>query len=165
MLISGKDKLERMRDGRVIYIGAERVDDVTTHPALRAGAATVAGLYDLKADPAQRELFTFEENGELISLYWLRCRTRDDLRRRMRCMKAIADATHGLIGRSPDQVADQIVELAEQTGVDHLMFKCGWPGLAHEHTMRCLALLSQEVLPRVRKQIGPQRLATTAAAE
>ena len=32
MLVSGKEKLERMRDGRVIYIGAERVDDVTRHP-------------------------------------------------------------------------------------------------------------------------------------
>jgi aromatic ring hydroxylase len=35
MLISGKEKLERMRDGRAIYIGAERVDDVTRHPAFR----------------------------------------------------------------------------------------------------------------------------------
>ena len=58
MLATGKEKLERMRDGRAVYIGAERVDDVTTHPAFRAGAATVAGLYDTKADPAQRDLFT-----------------------------------------------------------------------------------------------------------
>jgi len=31
MLVSGREKLERMRDGRAVYIGAERVDDVTTH--------------------------------------------------------------------------------------------------------------------------------------
>ena len=30
MLATGSEKLERMRDGRVVYIGAERVDDVTT---------------------------------------------------------------------------------------------------------------------------------------
>ena len=64
MLISGKEKLERMRDGRAIYIGAERVNDVTRHPAFKNAAQTIAGLYDLKADPDQRELFTFEENGE-----------------------------------------------------------------------------------------------------
>ena len=92
MLVSGQQKLDRMRDGRAVYLGAERVDDVTAHPAFREGAKTVAGLYDLKADPAQRDLFSFEENGERISLYWLRCRTRDDLVRRMRCCKAIADA-------------------------------------------------------------------------
>ena len=57
-------KLERMRDGRAVYIGAERVDDVTSHPAFREGARTIAGLYDLKADPEKRELFSFEEDGE-----------------------------------------------------------------------------------------------------
>lgn len=112
MLISGREKLERMRDGRAVYIGAERVDDVTTHPAFRHGARTIAGLYDLKADPAQRDLFSYEEDGEHYALYWLRCRTRDELRRRMRAMKAIADATFGLIGRSPDHVAGLVTGLA-----------------------------------------------------
>jgi 4-hydroxyphenylacetate 3-monooxygenase len=106
-----------MRDGRVVYIGAERVDDVTAHPAFRGGAQTVAGLYDLKADPAKRDLFSFEESGELISLYWLRCRNRDDLARRMRCCKAIADATYGFIGRSPDQVSGLITGLAMNAGL------------------------------------------------
>ena len=112
MLISGQRKLERMRDGRVVYIGAERVDDVAAHPAFREGAKTVAGLYDLKADPQKKELFSFDEDGESISLYWLRCRTRDDLARRMRCSKAIADATYGFVGRSPDQVSGLITGLA-----------------------------------------------------
>ena len=112
MLATGKQKLERMRDGRAVYIGAERVGDVTSHPAFRQGAQTVARLYDMKADPAKRELFTFEEDGERISLYWLRCKTRDDLVRRMRCCKAIADATFGFIGRSPDQVSGLVTGLA-----------------------------------------------------
>ncbi len=112
MLVSGSEKLERMRDGRVVYIGAERVDDVTSHPAFRNGARTIAALYDLKADPAKRDLFTFDDNGERIGLQWLRCRSREDLARRMRAMKAIADATYGLIGRSPDHVAGLITGLA-----------------------------------------------------
>ena len=112
MLINGKEKLERMRDGRAIYIGAERVDDVTCHPAFRNGAQTIAGLYDLTSDPKQHDLFSFEENGERFGLPWLRCRTREDLARRMRAMKAIADATYGLIGRSPDHVAGLVTGLA-----------------------------------------------------
>ena len=69
-----------MCDGRVIYIGAERVDDVTRHPAFKNAAQ--AGLYDLKADPRQlRHLFSFEENGER---YGLRRPSREDLARRMR---------------------------------------------------------------------------------
>src|SRR5262249_6467039 len=112
MLVSGSDKLARMRDGRVIYIGRERVDDVTEHPALRNGARTIAALYDLKADAARRDAFPFEEGGERFGLQWLRCRTREDLARRMRAMKLIADATFGLIGRSPDHVAGLITGLA-----------------------------------------------------
>ena len=87
MLATGRRKLERMRDGRAVYIGAERVDDVTAHPAFRQGAQTIAELYDLKADPAKRELFSYEENGERYGLQWLRCRTRDDLARRMRALQ------------------------------------------------------------------------------
>ena len=117
MLISGQRKLERMRDGRAVYIGAERVDDVTSHPAFREGAKTVAGLYDLKADPRKKELFSYDEDGESISLYWLRCRNRDDLARRMRCCKAIADATYGFVGRSPDQVSGLITGLAMNAGL------------------------------------------------
>jgi 4-hydroxyphenylacetate 3-monooxygenase len=112
MLIDGREKLERMRDGRAVYIGAERVDDVTRHDAFRNAAQTIAALYDVKADPARRELFAFEENGELYGLPWLRCRSREDLARRMRAMKAIADSTYGMIGRSPDHVAGLVTGLA-----------------------------------------------------
>src|ERR1700733_13919193 len=97
MLVTGSEKLERMRDGRVVYIGAERVDDVTTHPAFRRGAETVAALYDLKADPARRDLFCFEEAGEQYALQWLRCRSREDLAHRMRALRATAEATYGFI--------------------------------------------------------------------
>ena len=38
MLMSGKEYLESIRDGRRVYIGSERVEDVTTHPAFRNAA-------------------------------------------------------------------------------------------------------------------------------
>jgi alkanesulfonate monooxygenase SsuD/methylene tetrahydromethanopterin reductase-like flavin-dependent oxidoreductase (luciferase family) len=66
---------------------------------------------------------------------------------------------------SPQQVEDQIVELAEETSIDHLMFKCGWPGLAHEHTMRSLERLSAEVLPRVRERLSAGKKGRAAIAE
>src|SRR4029079_5746806 len=101
MIISEKEKLERMRDGRAIYIGAERVEDVTRHPAFRNAEQTIAGLYPRKAEPQRHELFSFKENGERYALHWLRCRNREDLARRMRAMNKIADATYGLPGAPP----------------------------------------------------------------
>ena len=41
-------------------------------------AGTVAALYDMKADPANRETLTYEEEGERHSIYFLRPRTREE---------------------------------------------------------------------------------------
>ena len=98
MLRSGKEHLELIRDGRIVYIGAERVDDVTRHPAFRNAAQTVAALYDMKADPALREEMTYEEDAGRHSIYFLRARTRDDLQRRMIGHRRIADFTYGMFG-------------------------------------------------------------------
>jgi 4-hydroxyphenylacetate 3-monooxygenase len=42
MLKTGKEHLEQLRDGRVVYIGEEKVTDVTTHPAFRHAAQSIA---------------------------------------------------------------------------------------------------------------------------
>jgi 4-hydroxyphenylacetate 3-monooxygenase len=117
MLISGQDKLNRMRDGREIYIGSERVTDVTTHPAFRNAARTVAALYDFKADPAQQDHLTYEEGGERYSAYFLRAKNARDLALRTHAHKAIADKTFGLFGRTPDHVAGMITGLAMKAEV------------------------------------------------
>jgi 4-hydroxyphenylacetate 3-monooxygenase len=112
MLRTGKEHLETLRDGRVIYIGGERVDDVTTHPAFRGAAGTVAAIYDLKADPANRDTMTYEEDGGRHSIYFLRPKTRDDLQRRMVAHRKIADLTFGMFGRSPDHVASFVTGMS-----------------------------------------------------
>jgi 4-hydroxyphenylacetate 3-monooxygenase len=117
MLRSGQEHLERLRDGRVIHVGDERIDDVTTHPLFRNAARTVAAIYDMKADPANRDTMSFEEEGERFSMYFLLPRTQEDLRRRMRAHKAIADMTYGLLGRSPDHVASFVTGMATDPSV------------------------------------------------
>jgi 4-hydroxyphenylacetate 3-monooxygenase len=114
MLRTGKEHLETLRDGRVVYVGGERVDDVTRHPAFRNAAATVAAIYDLKADPANREILTYEEDGSRHSFYYLRPKSRDDLQRRMQGHRMIAEFTFGMFGRSPDHVASFITGMAMQ---------------------------------------------------
>jgi len=117
MLIGGKEKLERMRDGREVYIGSERVPDVTRHPAFRNAAQTIARLYDLKADPAQHDVFSYEEDGERFSAYFLKARSAEQLALRTKAHKAIADSTFGLIGRTPDHVAGMITGIAMNASV------------------------------------------------
>lgn len=117
MLKTGKDHLEGLRDGRTIYIGAEKVTDVTTHPAFAHAAQTVADLYDAKRARENLDLFSYEEDGERYSMWYLRARTKDDLRRRMNCHKAIADMTYGMMGRSPDHVSGFVTGMAAEPSV------------------------------------------------
>ena len=117
MLKTGKEHLECLRDGRVVYIGGEKVDDVTTHPAFAESAKSMAALYDMKADPANRDVMSYEEDGERFSMYYLRPKNQEDLRKRMRAHKRIADETCGLFGRSPDHVSSFVTGLAMKPDV------------------------------------------------
>src|SRR2546428_10633773 len=109
MLKSGSEPLESLKDGRVVYIGSERVDDVTTHPGFGNGARSMAAIYDLKrVDPA----FSFAEGKERYSAYFLRARNREDLQKRTHLHRAIAAMSHGLLGRSPDHVSSFVTGMA-----------------------------------------------------
>jgi len=112
MLKTGAEHLESIRDGRTVYIGSERVTDVTTHPAFRHAARSIAAIYDLKADPAHRDQLTFEEDGGRHSAYFLRARSREDLEKRTAIHRRIAALSQGLLGRSPDHVASFVTGMS-----------------------------------------------------
>ena len=108
MLKTGEDYLASLRDGRTIYIGDEQVKDPTSHPAFDKIAATYAKFYDLKAAPENRDLLSFEEDGERYSMYFLRPTCREDLARRTAAHRFITEFSYGLLGRSPDATAGNI---------------------------------------------------------
>jgi 4-hydroxyphenylacetate 3-monooxygenase len=102
MLLTGKEYLESIRDGRRVFVGGEEVGDVTTHPAFRNAAKSFAMIYDRKRAPENRDVMTFEEDGETFSSYFLLPRNREDLLRRYETHRRIASWTYGLMGRAPD---------------------------------------------------------------
>ena len=111
-MLSGDAFLESIRDGRRVYIGSEEVADVTSHPALRNSAQTMAMIYDRKGAPENRALMVCEEDGEEFSTYYLRPRSREDLERRFETHRQIASWTYGLVGRSPDNFPSYLSGLA-----------------------------------------------------
>jgi len=114
MLKTGAEHLESLRDGRVIYVGSEKIDDVTTHPAFRNAARSMAAIYDMKrADPQ----YSFAEGKERYSAYFLRAKSKDDLVKRTRLHRAIAAMSHGLLGRSPDHVSSFVTGMAMNASV------------------------------------------------
>jgi len=112
MLLTGKEYLESIRDGRKVYIGSELVEDVTAHPAFRNAAKSFAGIYDRKRAPENRDVMVCEEDGDTFSTYYMLPRTREDLLRRFETHRRIASWTHGLLGRSPDNFPSYVSGLA-----------------------------------------------------
>jgi len=58
-----------------------------------------------------------------------------------------------LLFGSPDQVIGKLMELWEETNIEQVAFKCSWPGFAHEHLVRSVKLLTEEVIPEVNRRI------------
>lgn len=112
---TGEEYLAMLRERSCeIYIGGERVDDVTTHPAFARVSQTVATLYDMAADPANHDELTHVDpaTGKRYNNMWIRPRTRADLDARNRLHSAWAGLSWGLFGRSPDHVAGWIAGMA-----------------------------------------------------
>ena len=89
---------------REVWIDGERVEDVTTHPALRNGVKSVAALYDMQHDPELREAMTYASptTGDPVGLSFMIPQTVEDLERRRNMMTRWAWASCGMMGRSPD---------------------------------------------------------------
>ena len=55
-----------------------------------------------------------------------------------------------LVG-SPDEVAEQILNLNRKTGINHLIMSMQWPGMPQSMVLDTITTMAEEVFPRVRK--------------
>ncbi len=100
---SGQDYIEALRDGREVWLGNRRVEDVTTEPAFAGAIRSMAANYDAQADEQLAPSLTFtQDDGSIWPTSLLIPRTPEDVRRRGLAFRIGADLTHGLMGRSPD---------------------------------------------------------------
>ncbi|MFC0322433.1 4-hydroxyphenylacetate 3-monooxygenase, oxygenase component [Gallibacterium melopsittaci] len=105
---TGEEYLESLRDGREIYIYGERVKDVTTHPAFRNAAASIARLYDALHDPKSKDELCWETdtgNGGYTHKFFRYARTAEDLREQRDAIAAWSRLSYGWMGRTPDYKA------------------------------------------------------------
>jgi 4-hydroxyphenylacetate 3-monooxygenase len=105
---TGAEFLESLRDGRDVYIYGERVDDVTTHPAFRNAAASVALLYEAlhaKETKAALTAPTDTASGGYTHKFFKVAHSREDVIAQRDAIAAWARLTYGWLGRSPDYKA------------------------------------------------------------
>ena len=105
---TGAEFLESLRDGREVYIYGERVKDVTTHPAFRNSAASVALLYDALHDKTTKDVLTAPTDtgsGGYTHKFFKVAHSREDVIAQRDAIAAWARLSYGWMGRSPDYKA------------------------------------------------------------
>ncbi|TNC29142.1 Pyoverdin chromophore biosynthetic protein pvcC [Amycolatopsis alkalitolerans] len=106
--MTGAEYLDSLRDGREVYFRGERVDDVTTHPAFRNSARSIAGLYDALHAPEDKGVLTVPTdtgNGGFTHPFFRTARSSDDLVQARDAVAAWQRQVYGWMGRSPDYKA------------------------------------------------------------
>lgn len=106
-LRTGAEFLRSLDDGRLIFLDGERVGKVIEHPAFAGAARSIAKLFDIAAAPDMRERMTFPspKTGAPVWRAWQIPHAHADLKAKRLFSETWADATFGLMGRTPDHVA------------------------------------------------------------
>jgi 4-hydroxyphenylacetate 3-monooxygenase len=113
-LMTGESYLESLRDGRKVYIGGERVDDVTTHPAFAQSARSTSRLYDALHDPATQDLMTTVDRytGNRVHRFFTPAHSPEDLLKARDAIEHWARLSYGFMNRTPDYKASFMAGLA-----------------------------------------------------
>ena len=118
---TGAEYLASLRDGREVYVYGERVDDVTTHPAFRNAARSIARLYDALHDAKTKDVLTSPTDtgsGGFTHKFFRVARSRDELIAQRDAIAQWARMSYGWMGRSPDYKAS----LMNTLGANHQFY-------------------------------------------
>jgi 4-hydroxyphenylacetate 3-monooxygenase oxygenase component len=155
---NGAQYLAGLRDGRCVRVDGAAVTDVVGHPSLGLAAATMASLFDLQHAFPDDCLVEDPESGEPISVSHLIPRSKADVVRRHACLQRIAEATVGLMGRSPDYLNVTFAGFAARTDEWSAGENAAGAGrladFQRELRRRDLALTHTIVHPTVDKALG-----------
>ena len=112
---TGEEYLQGLRERPPeVWVGGQRVEDVTSHPGFANGARSVAALYDMQNDPALLDEMTYESptTGERVGMSFIMPENLDDLERRRRMFYRWASYHGGMMGRTPDYMNAAFVAMA-----------------------------------------------------
>lgn len=87
---TGEQYLKDLNDGRVVWVGDERIDNVATHPRTRAHAQRIARFYDMHHRPDMRDVTTFvDDSGQRRSMMWFPHGDAESLQRKRHYLETV----------------------------------------------------------------------------
>ena len=113
MIRTGDQYRESLRDGREVYVDGVRVEDVTTHPAIKPCVDNRARIYDLQHEKATQEIMTFEEGGELFPVGNQIPTTQEHWYRKRKAVDTVMKDIGGVVTRVGDETVGEMWSLAD----------------------------------------------------
>lgn len=113
---TGTQFIERVQKRpREVWLRGERIGDVTRHPAFVRPLEQLARLYDMQHDERYAETLTYPSPSGAgpVATAFLVPENQGDLRKRREAFRLIAEATLGMMGRSPDFLNTAVMAMAE----------------------------------------------------
>lgn len=100
---------------RDVWISGQKVDDVTVHPALARPTRRLAGLFDLQHQADHRDVMTYASpsTGDAVATAFMPATDTADLERKHAAYRLVAEASFGMMGRSPDFMNCTLLAFAE----------------------------------------------------
>ncbi|PGK38366.1 4-hydroxyphenylacetate 3-monooxygenase [Bacillus anthracis] len=92
---------ERINDNRKVYLNGELIKDVSKHSAFEGAIHCVEQYYSLQNEKPEEHSF-IDEDGQQCSISLLVPKNIEDLERKRKAYKEIADISYGMLGRTPD---------------------------------------------------------------
>ncbi len=98
---TAKEYIDSIKDDRVVYYRGEKIEDVTTHPAMQRLLKEMAIDYLITEDPKYQDLFIDKnEDGEKVRFLHKPERCSEDLLRRREIIQLLARIGFGIPGGS-----------------------------------------------------------------
>jgi 4-hydroxyphenylacetate 3-monooxygenase len=111
----GEQFLQRLDSTpREIWYGDQKITGkVSEHQAFRGVAKSIAALYDMQLKPGM-EFMTYRspKTGEKVGASFLQPKSKEDLLQRSRMMRAWAEYSGGIMGRTADYLNSSIMAMA-----------------------------------------------------
>jgi len=101
--------LRRLKAG--IWLGGQRVEDPTIHPALVHCARSIASLYDMQMEHPEGMTFRLDD-GDRAGMSFIQPRSAEEVRKRSLMFRRWAEYSGGMLGRTPDYLNASLAAMA-----------------------------------------------------
>lgn len=113
MIRTGEHYRDGLRDGREVWIGGERVADVTTHPAFKPIVDVKARMYDMAHEERFQADLTYLEGNERHSVFQQPPTTQEDWHRKWRAVDLLLNDIGGVATRLGDETVGELWSLQD----------------------------------------------------